>query len=333
MAVITGTSGNDDLTGASEVADVINGLGGDDTIRGGGGFGNGARDVLSGGDGNDRIILDSYGEASGGPGDDLFVTTNLSGSWDIDGGAGSDTISLAESGFSWRYNVVNNQVVIEKLGASARFPLISVVLASFRLSNIELIQTKDGVASLPGPDDFFSVYVPRSFNAEGPAAHWDLAVGSPYAGPVAGLQRQLLGTASGDVFVGSGGNDFVNTLGGDDAVDGAAGNDVLDGGLGSNFLTGGAGMDTFFLDGRGGEVTWSTIVDWQAGEQLSVWGFRPGVTRLQWVDRDGAVGYEGATLHADLDADGRIDASVTFAGQARAALPTPREYDGLLWFS
>jgi hypothetical protein len=153
-----------------------------------------------------------------------------------------------------------------------------------------------------------------------------------YSGPVAGLQYQFLGSATGDIAVATPANEFLNLLGGDDAADGAGGEDVLDGGLGSNFLTGGVGRDVFFLDGRSGGVTWSTITDWEQGEELSLWGWRPGVSRSQWVDGAGADGYRGITMHADLDGDGGIDASMTWANLTREQLPVPTEHDGLLWF-
>jgi Ca2+-binding RTX toxin-like protein len=107
----------------------------------------------------------------------------------------------------------------------------------------------------------------------------------------------------------------------------------VDGGTGSNFLAGGAGRDVFFLDGRGGGTTWSTITDWQAGEQLSVWGWRPGVSRVTWAEGAGAAGFKGVTLHGDLNGDGTTDVSVTWSGMARAQLPGPREFDNLLWFT
>jgi hypothetical protein len=153
-----------------------------------------------------------------------------------------------------------------------------------------------------------------------------------YVGPVVGLQWQFLGGSAGEAVAASDGADFVNLLGGDDAADGRGGSDVLDGGLGSNFLTGGSGLDIFFLDGRGGNPTWATITDWEIGEQLSLWGFRPGVSTLTWVEMAGAPGFQGVTLHADLDGNQTIDASVTWAGRSRGQLPTPLEFDGLLWF-
>jgi uncharacterized delta-60 repeat protein len=148
------------------------------------------------------------------------------------------------------------------------------------------------------------------------------------------LHFQFIGDSTGEVLIGTAYNDFINVAGGNDAVDAGAGNDVIDGGTGSNFLTGGAGIDIFFSDGRSGATTWSTITDWQADEQLTVWGWTPGTSRiLAWV-QDGAEGYKGLTMHADLNGDGTVDTSVTFTGiTSQSQLPTPLEFDGLLWFT
>lgn len=106
-------------------------------------------------------------------------------------------------------------------------------------------------------------------------------------------------------------------------MDAKEGNDVLDGGTVSHFLTGGAGVD-IFVDGRGGERTWATITDFSAGEQATLWGYREGGSRLNWTDGEGAAGFEGRTLHVDLDGDGDMDASMTFMGLSTAMT------DGLL---
>ena len=153
-----------------------------------------------------------------------------------------------------------------------------------------------------------------------------------YSGPVAGLQTQLLGNAGGDVAFGTARNDFINMLGGDDAIDAGAGDDVIDGGTGSNFLSGGAGRDDFFLDGRGGGSTWSTITDWQAGERVAVLGWKPGISQVLWLDSDGTPGFTGVTMHGDLDGNGQLDTSVTWSGKTRADLPVPLEFPDLLWF-
>ncbi|MGK7868681.1 FG-GAP-like repeat-containing protein [Falsiroseomonas sp. E2-1-a20] len=155
-----------------------------------------------------------------------------------------------------------------------------------------------------------------------------------YAGPVDYLQYVFLGSEAGEAVGGTSGNDFMNLLGGDDAANGGAGRDVLDGGGGSNFLTGGAGLDVFFLDGRAGATTWSTITDWESGEQLSMFGYRPGVSTLTWVQDAGTEGYRGLTMHGDLNGDGAIETSVTWSGlTSQSQLPSAVQFDGLLWFT
>jgi len=164
----------------------------------------------------------------------------------------------------------------------------------------------------------------------GQASSQDAAV---YSGPTNYLNLQFFGTSGGEAVTGTAFSDFINGFGGDDAISSGLGDDVLDGGTGSNFLTGGADRDIFFLDGRGGTTTWATITDWQAGEELSVWGWKPGVSKSTWVSSAGAPGWTGVTMHGDLDGNGVIDTSVTWTGKARSSLPTPLEYDGLLWFT
>jgi serralysin len=139
---------------------------------------------------------------------------------------------------------------------------------------------------------------------------------------VAFLEYQLLGSATGDIIIGSTGNDFMNLLAGDDAANGGAGDDVLDGGAGSNFLTGGSGNDTVFLDGRGGTTTWSTITDFSFGDQINIWGWNAGVSKqLLAMENQGAEGYKGATFHYDLNNDGLIDTSITLTGLALSQIP------------
>ena len=146
-----------------------------------------------------------------------------------------------------------------------------------------------------------------------------------YTGTVAEIVYQLIGNTTNDIIIGTTKADFINASAGDDAVDGSAGNDAIDGGLGSNFITGGPGADSFFLDGRAAasSITWSTITDFQPGDRLTVWGYQPGVSQFLWFASDGATGYKGATLHCDLDGNGRIDTSVTFTGLSQAQLPVP----------
>jgi len=143
-----------------------------------------------------------------------------------------------------------------------------------------------------------------------------------YVGPVNGLVNQYLGSKGGEAVIGSSNGDFINLLGGDDAADGGDGDDVLDGGTGSNFLTGGSGTDTFFIDGRGTGVTWSTITDFERNEWTTAWGWREGTSTITWEAMNGADNYKGATAHIDFDGNGTIDGSITFTGKTIGSIAT-----------
>ena len=148
--------------------------------------------------------------------------------------------------------------------------------------------------------------------------------GDAYAGPVAGLQRQYIWPgADGVAIAAMVGDVFLHGGAGDDALSVSSGTNVLDGGTGSNFLTGATGADggtdTFFVDGRGGGVTWSTVVNFHRGDAVTVFGFQAGVSTRPWTAVDGAQGYQGATIHAELGGAGTgVNASVTFAGISQA---------------
>ena len=144
--------------------------------------------------------------------------------------------------------------------------------------------------------------------------------GATYSGPVASLQRQYIWTGTdGVVVAASTPNVFLHGGSGDDALAATGGTNVLDGGAGSNFLTGGTGgdggADTFFVDGRSGGTTWSTLVNFHHGDALTLWGFQPGTSTLSWGADEGVDGYRGATLHAELAGAGTgVNASATLAG-------------------
>jgi len=142
--------------------------------------------------------------------------------------------------------------------------------------------------------------------------------GDAYSGPAAGLQHQYIWGSTDKAAIGAGaGNVFLRGGSGDDAISVAGGTNVLDGGTGSSFLVGGtgAGSDAFLVDGRGAGVTWSTIVNFHAGDSATVFGFNPGVSTQPFTALDGIGGYQGLTIHSELGGAGTgVNASMTFAG-------------------
>jgi serralysin len=313
---VFGGAGDDSIGGYDNSGnDWLNGQAGNDTLSGDWGH-----DTLDGGEGNN--LLHGGGDQTYGRGDQYRI----------------DYIDIA----SYRGFSIDQLVLAPYLDTyGSRAGLIvtrldspgGTVLGSDTLVGIERIETSDRLLDLGTGFDGLFAATNRQDGAN------MLMVGQAYAGPVAGLDWQLLGSGADEIFGGTNGRDFINAMAGDDAIDGGGGDDVIDGGTGSNFLTGGYGRDVFFLDGRGGTTTWSTITDWQqpfwmqGQEQLSIWGFRPGVSVLNWAAEDGTAGYRGVTLHADLNGDGTVETSVTWAGRTQAELPTPLQFDGLLWFT
>lgn len=254
----------------------------------------GGEDTLYGYDGDDLL----FGDA----GNDL-----------ISGGAGTDLSGYAatESTIIAATQSESGDVTIRTgFGTDTLVDIEGVVFYGATLSIAELI----------------SHYVPPDYHTSNGYVQAQI-----YTGPVGFLDFQLIVTDQGESVNGSSYNDFIVLLGGDDAANGGGGRDVLDGGAGSNFLTGGADHDVFFLDGRGGDVTWSTITDFTAGDHVNIWGWEIGVSRLLLAqENQGASGHTGATLHYDLDGDNFIDTSLTFSRLSLAALPTPsvEEVDG-----
>ena len=106
--------------------------------------------------------------------------------------------------------------------------------------------------------------------------------GTPYSGPVAGLQWEYIDDTSDNLSVTANvPNVFIHTGSGEDAIDvsHANGNNVLDGSTGSNFLVGGSGDDTFFVDDRSPSADiWSTVANFHAGDAATI--FRHNSKRL-----------------------------------------------------
>jgi serralysin len=241
--------------------------------------------------------------AIGGNGNDIIYQNSVNNL--IDGGAGSDTVV-----YQMNHSAIT-QINLRKFGGAR----ITNENDTDTLINIEALNFTDGNFTI---EQLIALKSPPTY-----ATNNGAITPLQYTGAVSFLEYQLLGNAAGDVVTGANTNDFINLLGGDDAADGGEGDDVLDGGTGSNFLTGGNGNDTFFLDGRGGTVTWSTITDF-SGDEVNIWGWNNGVSKLLLTEENGGVaGFTGATFHYDLNNDSNIDTSITFSGLSTSQVSNP----------
>lgn len=148
--------------------------------------------------------------------------------------------------------------------------------------------------------------------------------GTPYSGPVAGLQNEFVNVSPHNLnVVALSPNTFIHTGSGNDAVQVASGRNVVDGGTGSNFLSAGSGTDTFFVDDRNAPSDiWSTVTAAHGGDDVTVFGVTQKDFALSWADNQGAAGYTGLTLHAV--AAGKPTASFTLAGFSTGDLASGR---------
>jgi len=240
MALINGTTGNDNLPG-TDGEDTINGGTGNDSLNGGAGndslVGDAGNDSLSGGTGNDTL--------TGGADADRFVfntTPNATTNLDIvtDFTPGTDKLVFNNSVFA----------ALTDPGALAE--------GNFR--------SGAGFATAADANDFL-IYDTTTkalyYDADGSTttiAPIQIATLTNVAALVFGnieiegtiLSVNLTGTAGNDTLTGGAGNDTLSASGGNDSLIGGAGNDSLDGGEGNDSLDGGTGNDTM-VGGNGGD--------------------------------------------------------------------------------
>jgi Ca2+-binding RTX toxin-like protein len=180
-----GTGGNDSLSGGSQ-ADTLSGLDGDDTLTGGAGD-----DTLDGGNGNDTFLV--------GAGSGLDV---------IFGGYGTDTVAATAD---------------------------STVIGLRGMTGVEIV-TADGHADV-------------SVRTSDLDDHYDFGgvtfVGITQIDAAAGNDI-LIGNAQANVMLGGSGDDTLDGAGGNDTLSGGDGNDIFLVGPGGGFdaFDGGAGSDT-----------------------------------------------------------------------------------------
>ena len=274
--VFTGTSGDDQAYGF-DGNDFLSGGTGNDTIDGGADNdyldGESGNDIIYGGTGNDYI--------EGKTGNDILFGD--AGADDLIGGDGNDILDGGSGVDDVTFTAGKNEVTIRHLKTGGI--LVNGPDGSDTLLNIENMYFADGV------------YSTSNFISSRPVPTYTVGAGtstpSIYTGPVTFLEYEYLGNSSSEIVTASSGNDFLNLLAGDDAANGGLGDDVLDGGIGSNFLTGGGGNDTFFLDGRGGTTTWSTVTDFSpqnliaGGDDINIWGWNIGTSKLLLSQENG----------------------------------------------
>jgi Ca2+-binding RTX toxin-like protein len=268
---------------ADSNGDVINGLGGNDTLVGGTGndtiYGDDNNDSLQGGAGDDSIF--------GGNGDDLI--NGLFGLDTIDGGAGFDSFLITVPEAAPGLNGANDN---QLLG-------VEVVFAT-TTNNITIDLSKQSEGFLIGGlgnntiigstgfdtfvlSQFSTTYAPTTdaglTNVEAVSAELITIVppssplpANPNATATVNLSSQtesfvVTGSVNSDILIGGSGSDSIlggsgyDHLSGDagaDSITGGEGNDTLmgaDGSTGNDTLIGGEGDDNYNVDGNNDLIT------------------------------------------------------------------------------
>jgi Ca2+-binding RTX toxin-like protein len=221
---LSGTNGNDVLTGSSPQFWTINGLDGNDQITGNalsdqlnGGAGN---DVLNGGAGNDTLLA--------GDGEDYVYAGADADS--VSGGAGND-ILLGEAGNDTLNGDAGNDYLYSGAG---------------------LNQINGGAG-----DDIFTSEGSADTMDGGTGHNWFYrsASGSSQATGGDGVDEFVGGAfASNDTFTGNDGDDYALGGFGNDLLSGGNGNDILIGEDGNDTLDGGTGVNYLYADGSGSDL-------------------------------------------------------------------------------
>ncbi|WP_438754529.1 beta strand repeat-containing protein [Pararhizobium sp. O133] len=286
----SGGAGNDTITGSSG-NDTLSGKAGDDTING-----NGGDDKLDGGDGNDTLSTGAGKDAAvGGAGDDTINAIADVASDMIDGGTGTDKVSLTLDSTLFSQKVT----MTGSLATGATIKSGTTIVAT--LKNVEALSLytgdaddtliggagndvlsagsgKNSVKTGAGDDDITIGLDAKADTIDGGSgtdyfrgyATGNLAVvvtgnfltstvikvGGVVAANITGIEAVRLSGADGnDVLSGTAGNDDLNGNRGSDTLKGLAGDDMLG-------VTIDSGKDS--IDGGAGNDTANLYIDYAA---------------------------------------------------------------------
>lgn len=318
--VLVGTEAGETLTGY-DVADVIDGLGGEDDISGHDGA-----DVLSGGAGNDRLDGDNGADQLlGGSGQDRLYGEDgndvLVGGTEgdlLDGGLGSDVYRFGFGDGQDRivsHNYNPDPAKVDAIEFQSGVLFSDVML---RRSGQDLVVVLgDGTDTLTVEDYFWNDANSGERRVE------ELRFSDGTVWDVNDVKQQVLvGTDASEVLIGYDVADTIDGLAGNDTIHGHAGNDALSGGDGADVLSSNEGDDMVFGEagndrlhgGAGNDALYGAVGD----DDLYGGAGDDRLTGGQGDDTlEGGAGSDTYVFHGGHGAD-EINAFDTTAGRQEA---------------
>ena len=249
---LTGNVENLTLTGASAIAGT--GTSGDNVI-----VGNGAYNILNGGDGNDTL------DGNGGPdvlragaGNDRYLYTSGLVTADEQALGGNDTLIILGLTINDITTAVSGNNLILKVHAGTDEITVRNELSGVAGTHVETIAFDDGFTTTL--EDF---------------ALWQFGGAGNDTLSGGGLHDTLIGASGNDSLNGLGADDAIHGGAGDDSIYGDSGNDLLFGGDGNDILygqsgadtlMGGAGLDIFVLQSANAYDAVDLLKDFSAGQ-------------------------------------------------------------------
>lgn len=294
---------SDSLYG-NTLANLLEGLGGNDTLDGRTGA-----DTMIGGDGSDTYYVDNIGDVVSETNAILSKggTDTVVSSISYTLGSNVENLRLNSSGaINGTGNALNNLIY-----AGAGVNVIDGGAGSDTLSFAYATTTgTDGIMLDLGVVDLAGRATASGISGADQVINVENLTGSKY-------NDKLTGNSAANAIDGGVGNDILNGGGGNDKLTGGDGNDSLSGGLGLDTLIGGVGADSFVFDtalsnGNRDTITGFSIIDDTIGldrtvfQQLTAIGtlsadnFRIGAA----VDGNDFILYNSSTGILTYDADG-----------------------------